>query len=71
MDSGILVIHEENHSVKVVRKTFQFGNHKVTLETGRIARQADGAVLITMDETVLLVTAVGQKTVNRRGIFFL
>jgi polyribonucleotide nucleotidyltransferase len=56
--------------VKVVRKTFQFGNHKVTLETGRIARQADGAVLISMDETVLLVTAVGQKSINQERDFF-
>lgn len=56
--------------MKVISKTFQFGNHKVTLETGRIARQADGAVLITMDETVLLVTAVGQKTINEERDFF-
>ncbi len=56
--------------MKVVRKTFQFGNHKVTLETGRIARQADGAVLITMDETVLLVTAVAQKNVSQDRDFF-
>ncbi len=56
--------------MKIVRKTFQFGNHKVTLETGRIARQADGAVLISMDETVLLVTAVGQKNVDEERDFF-
>jgi len=56
--------------VKVVTKTFQFGNHQVKMETGRIARQADGAVLISMDETVLLVTAVGQKTVNSERDFF-
>ncbi len=56
--------------MKVVTKTFQFGNHKVKLETGRIARQADGAVLISMDDTVLLVTAVGQKTVNAERDFF-
>ncbi|MBS0351714.1 MAG: hypothetical protein JSR33_11130, partial [Proteobacteria bacterium] len=48
--------------MKVVTKSFQFGNHQVKIETGRIARQADSAVLITMDETVLLVTVVGQKT---------
>ncbi len=56
--------------MNIVRKTFQFGNHKVTLETGRIARQADGAVLISMDETVLLVTAVGQKNVDEERDFF-
>jgi polyribonucleotide nucleotidyltransferase len=56
--------------VKVITKTFQFGNHTVKLETGRLARQADGAVLISMDDTVLLVTAVGQKTVNQERDFF-
>ncbi len=56
--------------MKVVTKTFQFGDHQVTIETGRIARQADGAVLIRMDETVLLVTVVGQKNVNEERDFF-
>ena len=51
--------------MKVITKTFQFGNHKVTLETGRLARQADGAVLISMDDTVLLVTVVGQRTLDQ------
>ncbi len=55
--------------MKVVTKTFKFGNHQVKLETGRIARQADGAVLISMDDTVLLVTAVGQKQLLQKEIF--
>jgi polyribonucleotide nucleotidyltransferase len=55
--------------VKVTR-SFQFGAHEVTLETGVIARQADGAVLVTMDETVVLVTAVGQKTDQEGRDFF-
>ncbi len=42
-------------------KQFKFGNHTVTLETGEIARQADGAVLVSMDDTVVLVTVVVQK----------
>ncbi|MEN9503573.1 MAG: polyribonucleotide nucleotidyltransferase [Pseudomonadota bacterium] len=42
-------------------KTFQYGQHTVTIETGEIARQATAAVLINMDDTVLLVTVVGQK----------
>ena len=42
-----------------VRKTFKYGDHTVTLETGRIARQATGAVLVTMDQTTVLVTVVG------------
>ena len=44
-----------------IKKEFQFGEHKVTLETGEIARQASGAVIVNMDDTVVLVTAVGRK----------
>jgi polyribonucleotide nucleotidyltransferase len=47
--------------VNVHKKTFQYGPHSVTLETGRLARQADGAVLVSMGDTVVLVTAVGRK----------
>ena len=43
---------------KVV-KTFQYGGRTVTLETGEIARQASGAVVVTIDDTVVLATAVG------------
>jgi polyribonucleotide nucleotidyltransferase len=46
-----------------IRKQFQFGKQTVTLETGEIARQADGAVLISMDDTVVLVTVVVGKQV--------
>ena len=42
-------------------RTFSYGDHEVTLETGAVARQADGAVLVSMADTVVLVTAVGQK----------
>lgn len=56
--------------MNTVIKTFQYGDHKVTLETGRIARQADGAVLVSMDETVLLVTAVGRKQADPGRDFF-
>ncbi len=42
-----------------IRKTFSYGNHQVTLETGRIARQATSAVMVNMDETMVLVTVVG------------
>ncbi len=45
----------------VVKKTFQFGSQSVTLETGELARQADGAVVVTMGETVVLVTACARK----------
>jgi polyribonucleotide nucleotidyltransferase len=44
-----------------VKKTFQYGDHTVTLETGRIARQASGAVMVNMSDTVVLVTVVGKK----------
>ncbi|MGD8808083.1 MAG: polyribonucleotide nucleotidyltransferase [Gammaproteobacteria bacterium] len=44
-----------------VTKTFQYGAHEVTLETGEVARQADGAVIVNMSETVVLVTVVGEK----------
>ena len=47
--------------MNVHKKNFQFGPHSVTLETGRLARQADGAVLVSMGDTVVLVTAVGRK----------
>jgi polyribonucleotide nucleotidyltransferase len=42
-------------------RTFKYGAHEVTIETGVVARQADGAVLVNMADTVVLVTAVGEK----------
>ena len=42
-------------------KTFKYGQHNVTIETGAIARQADGAVLVNMDDTVVMVTCVAKK----------
>jgi len=42
-------------------RTFKYGAHDVTIETGIIARQADGAVMVNMADTVVLVTAVGEK----------
>jgi polyribonucleotide nucleotidyltransferase len=47
--------------VNPVKKSFQYGEHNVTLETGAIARQADGAVMVNMSDTVVLVTAVGKR----------
>ncbi len=52
-----------------IRKEFQFGDNLVTLETGEVARQADGAVMIDVDGTSLLVTVVGKKEANG-GDFF-
>jgi polyribonucleotide nucleotidyltransferase len=51
-------------------KTFQYGAHKVTLETGEIARQASGAVLVSMDDTVVLATVVA-RTEAKAGQDFL
>ncbi len=52
------------------RKSFQFGEHEVTIETGAIARQADGAVIVDMAGTTLLVTAVGRKAADPGRDFF-
>lgn len=53
-----------------VTKTFQYGNHQVTLETGEIARQASGAVIVRIGDTVVLVTAVGAKSAREGQDFF-
>lgn len=53
-----------------VTKTFQYGQHTVRIETGEIARQASTAVIISMDETVLLVTAVAEKQAREGRDFF-
>ncbi len=51
-------------------KIFEYGRHTVSLETGVIARQATGSVLVNMDGTVVLVTVVGIKDVNQERDFF-
>ncbi len=56
--------------MKPIKKTFAFGRHQVTLETGEIARQADGAVLVTMDDTVVLVAVTARKDVKPGQDFF-
>lgn len=56
--------------MKKFSKTFKYGAHDVTIETGHVARQADGAVLISMDDTVLLVTAVARREAKRGQDFF-
>jgi polyribonucleotide nucleotidyltransferase len=52
------------------KKTITYGNHQLTLETGEIARQASGAVIVSLDDTVVLVTVVGKKDVNPDQDFF-
>ncbi|MCW5585144.1 MAG: polyribonucleotide nucleotidyltransferase, partial [Chromatiales bacterium] len=53
-----------------IKKTFQFGEHTVTLETGEIARQADAAVMVNMADTVVLVTVVYDKNLDSGRDFF-
>lgn len=53
-----------------VTKSFQFGNHTVTLETGEIARQATGACICRMDDTVVLATVVAKKEMKPGQDFF-
>ncbi|HET7832831.1 MAG TPA: polyribonucleotide nucleotidyltransferase [Gallionella sp.] len=52
------------------KKTIAYGKHQLTLETGEIARQATGAVMVSLDDTVVLVTVVGRKDVNPAQDFF-
>jgi len=53
-----------------VTKTFQYGAHTVTLETGEVARQASGAVVVSVDDTVVLATVVGQTKAKPGQDFF-
>ena len=53
-----------------VSKSFQYGGQTVTLETGRIARQASGAVMVTIENTSVLCTVVAEKTVRPGRDFF-
>ncbi|WP_289286979.1 polyribonucleotide nucleotidyltransferase, partial [Methylophaga sp. UBA678] len=53
-----------------VKKTVQYGDHLLSLETGKIARQAGGAVIASLGETSVLVTVVGKKDVNPGQDFF-
>ncbi|MDU0355544.1 polyribonucleotide nucleotidyltransferase [Paraglaciecola aquimarina] len=53
-----------------ITKSFQYGQHTVTLETGVIARQATAAVLASMDDTTVLVTVVGKKDTKPGQDFF-
>jgi len=52
------------------KKTITYGNHQLTLETGEIARQASGAVIVSLDDTVVLVTVVGMKNAKPEQDFF-
>ncbi|MBW7859690.1 MAG: polyribonucleotide nucleotidyltransferase [Rhodocyclaceae bacterium] len=53
-----------------IKKTFAYGAHTVTLETGEIARQAGGAVIVNMDDTVVLATVVAAREAKPGQDFF-
>jgi len=52
------------------KKTISYGKHQLTLETGEIARQSTGAVIVSLDDTVVLVTVVGAKNAKAEQDFF-
>lgn len=56
--------------LKAIKKSIQYGAHTLTLETGEIARQADGAVMVSYGDTVVLVTVVGKHDVKEGQDFF-
>src|SRR5258706_8947934 len=71
MRSGLATPYKlGNITVAKVTKSFQYGNHQVTLETGEIARQASGAVMVSMEGTVVLVTAVAATKAKEGQDFF-
>ncbi len=53
-----------------IKKTFQFGSQTVTLETGEIARQASGTVIVSIEDTVVMVNVVGRKQADAGRDFF-
>jgi polyribonucleotide nucleotidyltransferase len=55
---------------KIFKEELDLGGKKLTLETGRIARQADGAIIATLGETVVISTVVGRKKVNPDTDYF-
>ncbi len=58
------------YPVTPVKKTFQYGEHAVTLETGAVARQATAAVIVSMAQTVVMVTVVAKKEPKEGQDFF-
>ena len=55
---------------KNFKEEIDFGGKKIILETGKIARQADGAIIATYGETVVIATVVGAKKVNPEIDYF-
>ena len=63
------IVKREIH-VNPIVKSFQYGQHTVTLETGVMARQATAAVMVSMDDTCVFVTVVGKKEADHGRDFF-
>jgi polyribonucleotide nucleotidyltransferase len=63
-------LKKENIMFDKVTKSVKYGAHTLTIETGEIGRQADGAVLVSYGDTVVLVTAVGNKNAKEGQDFF-
>merc|ERR1712225_207660 len=68
--SDKIKIEIKGQIVTPITKSFQYGQHTVTLETGVIARQATAAVMASMDDTAVLVTVVGKKEAKADQDFF-
>ncbi|MCC6278561.1 MAG: polyribonucleotide nucleotidyltransferase [Oligoflexia bacterium] len=60
----------QSHNWNVVRETFKIGDKEITIETGRLAKQADGAVLVSCNDTRMLVTAVSKREPDQNKDFF-
>jgi polyribonucleotide nucleotidyltransferase len=56
--------------LRPIKKSITYGHHTLTIETGEIAKQAHGAVMVSMDDTVVLVTVVGNKNAKPGQDFF-
>jgi polyribonucleotide nucleotidyltransferase len=68
---GQVALHiKQETNVQKLTKSFKFGEHTVTLETGEIARQASATVLVSMADTVVMVAVVGRKTAKPGQSFF-
>ena len=65
------ILLNEEHYVAKITKEIAFGDHTLVLETGEVARQADGAVLVSMNGTQVLVTVVGKRKVVKTMDFSL
>src|SRR3954471_10247784 len=70
MSSAAIAFQDSGDTVNPIKKSISYGHHTLTLETGEIARQAGGAVLVSLGDTVVLVTAVTAKSSKPGQDFF-